>query len=162
MCEPVSLAIAAGVVATASTAGQMIAASKSAKAQEKAILAQRENVLEENKNAASAELFDQARAARREQAKIRTAAGEAGLGLNSGSIEGLLFDSAMQMELQGSRTLSNLESRNDAVHDEVEASMSQIQKPTLLGAGLQVAGAALSGYSGVQNSKLQIKRAGDV
>ena len=119
-------------------------------------------MLEENRDAASAELFDQARAARREQGKIRVAAGEAGLGLNSGSIESLLFDSAMQMELQGSRTLSNLESRNDAVNDEVNASLSQIQKPTILGAGLQIAGAAASGYAGVQNSKLQIKRAGDV
>lgn len=107
-------------------------------------------------------MFDQMRAARREQAQIRTAAGEAGLGLNGGSIESLLFDSAMQMELQGSRTLANLESRNAANDAEAESALSQIQRPTLLGAGLQVAGAAASGWAGVQNSKLAIKRAGDV
>jgi hypothetical protein len=107
-------------------------------------------------------MFDQMRGARREQAKIRTAAGEAGLGLNGGSIEGLLFDSAMQMELQGSRTIANMESRLAANDAEAESALSQIQKPTLLGAGLQIGGAAASGWAGIQNSKLAIRKSGDV
>lgn len=143
-------------------AGSAIAQSKTAKAQTKAIRAQQERVNEENRDAASAELFDQMRNARREQGKIRTAAGEAGLGLNGGSIEGLLFDSAMQMELQGSRSIANMESRIAANNAEAESMLSQIQSPTLLGAGLQVAGAAASGWAGIQNSKLAIKKAGDV
>lgn len=162
MCDPVSASIALAVVSTVGTVGQVVAASKTAKAQEKSIRLQHERVAEENRDAASAEMFDQMRAARREQAKIRTAAGEAGLGLNGGSIEGLLFDSAMQMELQGSRTMANLESRNASNDADAESMLSQIQKPTLLGAGLQVAGAAASGFAGIQNSKLQVKRSGDV
>jgi hypothetical protein len=150
------------VVSTAGAAGQAIAAGKTARAQEKAIRVQRERVLEENRDAAGAELFDQMRSARREQARIRTAAGEAGLGLNGGSIEALLFDSAMQMELQGSRTLANLESRNAATDAETESALSQVQRPTLLGAGLQVAGAAASGWAGIQNSRLAVQRAGEV
>lgn len=162
MCDPVSASIALAVVSTVGTVGQVVAARKTANAQEKSIRLQHERVAEENRDAASAEMFDQMRAARREQAKIRTAAGEAGLGLNGGSIEGLLFDSAMQMELQGSRTMANLESRNASNDADAESMLSQIQKPTLLGAGLQVAGAAASGFAGIQNSKLQVKRAGDV
>lgn len=162
MCDPVSLSIGLAVVGTAQAVGGQIAAAKTAKAQQKAINAEHARVAEENRDAASSEMFDQMRAARREQAKIRTAAGEAGLALNSGSIEGLLFDSAMQMELQGSRTLANLESRQAANDAGAESLMSQVQKPTLIGAGLQVAGAAASGFSGIQNSKLAIKRAGDV
>lgn len=162
MCPPPAIAAALAVVSTIGAVGQAVAQSKSAKAQTRAINAQQALVAEENRDAASAELFDQARAARREQGKIRTAAGEAGLGLNGGSIEGLLFDSAMQMELQGSRTLANLESRQAANNAEAESMLSQVQSPTLLGAGLQVAGVAASGWAGVQNSKLAIRKAGDV
>jgi hypothetical protein len=162
MCDPVSASIALAVVSTVGAAGSAIAQAKSAKAQTKAIRAQQELVNEENRDAASAELFDQMRNARREQGRIRTAAGEAGLGLNGGSIEGLLFDSAMQMELQGSRTIANMESRNAANNAEAESMLSQVQSPTLLGAGLQVAGAAASGWAGIQNSKLAIRKAGDV
>ena len=162
MCDPVSISIGLAVVSTAQAVGGQIAASKTAKAQQKAINAEHARVAEENRDAASAQMFDQMRAARREQAKIRTAAGESGLGLNSGSIEGLLFDSAMQMELQGSRTMANLESRQAANDASAESMMSQVQKPTLLGAGLQVAGAGLSGWSGVENAKLKVKKAGDV
>lgn len=162
MCDPVSASIALAVVSTVGTAGSVIAASKNAKAQTRAIRAQHERVAEENRDAASAEMFDQMRAARREQAEIRTAAGEAGLNLNGGSIESLLFDSAMQMELQGSRTIANLESRQAANDAEAESMLSQVQRPTLLGAGLQIAGAAASGWAGIQNSKLAIRKAGDV
>lgn len=162
MCDPVSLSVALAVAGAAQTAGSIISASKTAKVQEQAIRNQHARVAEENRDAASAEMFDQMRAARREQAKIRTAAGEAGLGLNGGSIDALLFDSAMQMELQGSRTLSNLESRNAANDDQAESALSQIQRPTLLGAGLQIAGSAASGFAGIQNTKIKLKRAGDV
>lgn len=162
MCDPVSASIALAVVSTVSAGANVIAQSKTAKIQQRAIDKQQAVVAEENRQAASSEMFDQMRAARREQAAIRTASGEAGLGLNSGSIEAMLFDSAMQMELQGSRTIANMESRHKANTAEAESMLSQIQKPTLLGAGLQVGSAALSGWTGVQNSKLAIKKAGDV
>lgn len=161
MCDPVTASVALAVTSVVGTVGQTIAANKTAKAQERAIRDQHARIAEENRDAASAEMFDQMRAARREQARVRTAAGEAGLGLNGGSIEALLFDSAMQMELQGSRTLANLESRNAANDDAAESQLSQIQRPTLLGAGLQVAGAAASGWAGIQNTQLALKRAGD-
>jgi hypothetical protein len=154
MCDPVTASIALAVTTVVGTGAQLAVQASAAKKQEAQIRSQQAVVAEENRVEASSELFDQMRAARREQAKIRTAAGEAGLGLNSGSIEGLLMDSAMQMELQGSRTLANMESRHAANTADAESMLSQVQKPTLLGAGLQLAGAAASGWSAVGNAKI--------
>lgn len=162
MCDPVSASIALAVTAVASTGANIVAQNKAANAQEASIRAQHEMVSEENRREASGELFDQMRAARREQGRIRTAGGEAGLSMAGGSIEGLLFDSAMQMEMQGGRTIANMESRHAANTAEADSMLSQIQKPTALGAGLQLAAAGASGWAGVQNSKLTVKRAGDV
>lgn len=94
------------------------------------------------------------RATRREQARIRTASGEAGLSLQSGTIEQLLLDSAMQGELQGSRTIANMESRNAASTAEAASALSQIQKPTALGAGLQIASSAAAGWSDLEKAKV--------
>ena len=152
MCDPVSAVI--GAISVASAIGGQVAANKSAKAQTKAIHAQRAVVREETRVKASNELFDQMREMRVQQGRIRTAAGEAGLSLASGSVEGLLFDTAMQQELQGDRTLANMESRHTANEGEAASMLSRIQKPTLLGAGLQVAAAGASAWSGAQQAKI--------
>lgn len=157
MCDPVTAAIVVGVTAVAGTTAQVIGQAQAAKAQTKAINDQRAVVREETRQEASSQLFDQMRAARREQASIRTAAGEAGLGLNSGSVEGLLDDSAMQMELQGSRTIANMESKHKANEAEAGSMLSRIQSPTLLGAGLQIASAGASAWSGIQGAKIKTK-----
>lgn len=138
----------------AQTTAGVVAQAKTAKAQAKAINNQLEVTAEENRKQASAELFDQMRASRREQARIRTGAGEAGLSLGSGSVENLLLDSAMQLEFKQDRTLANMESRHNANVAEAESMMSRIQKPTALGAGLQVGASAASAWSGVQNAKI--------
>lgn len=152
MCEPVSAVLAA--VTIASTAGQLVAQSKTAKAQEEAILAQRGVVREENRRQATNELFDQMREMRRQQGRIRTSAGEAGLSLNSGVVEGLLLDTAVQMELNGDRTLANLESRNTAAETQADSMMSRVQRPTALGAGLQLGAATASGFSTIQRARI--------
>lgn len=157
MCDPVSAAIITTTLAVAGSAAQSITAMKSAKAQTKAIRAQQAVAREENRQVASAELFEQSRGARREQGRIRAAAGEAGLSLDSGSIEGLLLDSAMQQEMAHDRTMANLESRQRASTAEASSMFSQIQKPTLLGAGLQVATAAAQGWSSIQGAKLKVR-----
>jgi hypothetical protein len=162
MCDPLTAAIVGGVISTVGAGASAISAMKSADAQAKAIAQQREVVNEENRKEASAELFDQMRASRREQGKIRTAAGEAGLSLTSGSIEGLLNDSAMQMELQGSRTIANMESKEAANNAEADSMLSQVQKPTLLGAGLQIASAASSAWTSVGNAKIAKAKASKV
>jgi len=162
MCDPVTAAVTMAVVSTVGVGANAVAQAKTAKAQTKAIRAQQALVAEENRDVASAEIFDQMRGARREQGKIRAAAGEAGLSLTSGSIEGLLLDSAMQMELQGSRSIANMESRHAANTAEASSMLSQIQKPTVLGAGLQMASAAASGWSSVQSAKITKAQASKV
>lgn len=152
MCDPVSAVL--GAISVASTIGGQVAANKSAKAQVKAINNQRALVREETRREATNDLFDQMRDMRRQQGRIRSAAGEAGLSLSSGAVEGLLYDTAMQMELQGDRTLANMESRHTANESEAASMMSRIQKPTALGAGLQIAAAGLSAYSGAQAAKI--------
>jgi len=156
MCEPISaaIAIASVVGATANVAAQ----AKSAKAQQKAIEHQQAIAREQTRATAGAELFDQMRATRREQARIRAAAGEAGLSLSSNSIEGLLMDSEQQGQMQGARTLANMESRHAAHTAEAVSMLSHIHKPTALGAGLQIGSAALQGWSGMKNAQLKKTR----
>ena len=158
MCEPtVAAAIALGVSSVASTTASVIGQAKAAKAQAKALNDQFAAVAEENRLAASAEMFDRDRAARREQARIRTAAGEAGLALSSGAIEHLLLDSAMQNELANQRSLANRESRDAAALAETTSMMSRVQKPTPLGAGLQIGSSAVSAWTGIREAQAKVK-----
>lgn len=139
----------------ATTAASTVSQIKAAKAQTKAARNQYAAAQEENRRVASAELFDQSRAARIEQGRTMAAAGEAGLSLASGSLSGLLTDIAMQKTLQGDRTIANMESRHAQNLAEHESMLSQIQKPTALGAGLQIASAGVSAYSSASSLKLQ-------
>jgi hypothetical protein len=145
MCDPITASIAIAVVAT--TAG-VVAKNQAVKAQAKAINNQLSVVNEENRQKASGELFDAMRATRREQGRIRAAAGEAGLSTSSGNIEALLSDSQMQGGLSQQRLLANMESRQRANNAEAESSLSQLQKTTALGAGIQIASAAGNAYIG--------------
>lgn len=122
---------------------------QSAKSQMKAIATQQERMAEENRVATSTEMFDRDRQARREQARILTAAGEAGLSLNSGAVENMLLDSAMQQNLSNQRSLANMESRIAASDAEANSMRSKVASPTLLGAGLQIAGSVASNTKGL-------------
>lgn len=153
MCDLVTAAVVAGVASVAGTTASVVGQIQSAKAQNKAIAAQAEQVAEENRLSASADMFERDRAARREQARIRTAAGEAGLGLNSGAIENLLMDSAMQNELANDRTLANRESRDKANIAEANSMYSKVQSPTALGAGIQIGASAASAWMGVDSAR---------
>jgi hypothetical protein len=152
-------AIVAGITTVANAGAQLIQASKHAKAQAEALNKQLGIARQETRREASSELFDSMREARREQAKVRAQAGEAGLSLTSGSIEDLLMDSAMQGEMRADRTLANMEARHRANVAEGESMASRIQKPTLLGAGLQLGAAGTSAWLGVENAKIKQRTA---
>jgi len=153
MCEPVSLAIAAGVTAVASTGYSLIAQSQAAKAQNRAIHQQLEFTNEEARRKASTEIFDTMRASRREQGRVRAAAGEAGLAL-TGSVDTLLMDSAMQAEMSNDRSIANQESRVAANVAEANSMFSQVQNVNAVGAGLQLGGAGLNAWSGINGAKI--------
>lgn len=150
MCDPIT----ATVLAVATTAASTVSQIKAAKAQEKAIRNQMEVAALENRRVASAELFDQSRAARIQAGRTMAAAGEAGLSLSSGSIQGLLTDIAMQRTLQGDRTIANMESRHTQNVAEGASMLSQTSRPTALGAGLQIAGTGFNAYSSASGLKL--------
>jgi hypothetical protein len=155
MCDPVTATVLAVTTAAASSVAQI----KAAKAQEKAVRQQMELAAVENQRVASAELFDQSRAARIEKGRVMSAAGEAGLSLSSGSIQTLLTDIAMQRTLQGDRTIANMESRHAQNVAEGASMLSQIQRPTALGVGLNMATAGVNAYSGATSLKLQRQQA---
>lgn len=149
MCDPISLA----AIAVVSTAVQVVGASQAAKQQAKAINKANATKQHEIDQAATAEINDRLREARREQGRIAVAAGEAGLSLSSGGVESLLLDSAMQAELANDRSLANRESRKKSAAAEAQVMMPS--RATTLGAGLQIAlagGKAYMGASGQQKA----------
>lgn len=154
MCDPVTATVVAGVMTVASAVGGVVAQTHAANVQASAINSQLETVATENRNSASAEIFDRMRAARREQARIRVAAGEAGLGLSSQSIGQLLLDSAMQSDLANQRTLANRESRDAAARADATSAMSQVHKPTAIGAGLQIGSAVVGSWSDISKARV--------
>ncbi len=104
------------VGAATETIGQM----QSAKAQQKAIDAQLATTQQEIRVAQTAELNERQRVARKEQARIKVAAGEAGLNIG-GSVEALLKDSLMQNQLSAERTNLNAESQQRAAAAEANS-----------------------------------------
>lgn len=152
MCDPVTAAVVVGVTMVAGEAASIAAEIKGAKAQTKAIKEQAAVAREETRAEATAELFDNMRAARREAGRTRATAGEAGLDLGSGSVEALLMDSAMQSELKNDRTIANMESRHNSNVAEANSMLSRIQKPTALGAGLRIAATGAKAFAGVANA----------
>lgn len=143
------------VAAVATAAAGVVTQVQAAKRQEAAIRDQLAISQKEIDNKATAELNDRQRAARREQARIRVAAGQAGLQLG-GSIDTLLQDSLMQAGLAGERTLDNRAAEQRNVAAEANSMLSRVERPTLLGAGLQIASAGMNGYS--QGKSMQIAR----
>lgn len=150
MCDPLSAAIALSV---ATAAAGIVSQVKSAKTNEAAI---RSTLLETNTQIdqkATGELNDRQRVARREQARVRVAAGEAGLQLG-GSIDLLLMDSLVQSGLAAERTAQNRDNERSNATAEANSMLSRIQSPTILGAGLQLGTAALDGYATGSNLKV--------
>lgn len=155
MCLPAlpMIMIAASV---ASTAVSVVTQAQSAAAQTKALQTQQATQEQQIRTAETAQINDQARAARSQQARIKTAAGAAGLSLGSGSIEDLLLNSVQQQGLADSRIQLNAGEQVSESRAEGAAAASRIQSPTLLGAGLQLGLSGLNGY--FQGSSLQIQR----
>jgi hypothetical protein len=162
MCNP---AIALAVISAATTAVSVVSEVKAANRQNKAIAEQYAAQTEEIRSQEGAAINDRLRAARKEQGRVRVAAGEAGLQL-TGSVASLLQDSTMQTALYDERVRANAGARIDAATAEANSMYSQVQKPTILGAGLRVAGSAIKGYVGgavlgaKAGSLLKLSRAG--
>ena len=143
MCDPVTLAIGATLATTAvSVVGQI----QSANAANKAIRQQHKVQQKQIDQQAADEITQRLRQARREQGRIMVAAGESGLQTESGVVQALLTDAAMQATLSNQNSLANRESRKEAATAQANAQM--VSKPTALGAGLQIGLAGLNAAVG--------------
>lgn len=142
-------------LAVVSTAATTIGEIKAAKAQNKAITAQLAEQTAQIESQESAELNDRQRQVRREQARIRIAAGQQGLN-TTGSVLSLLQDSAMQGALADERISQNADNQHKAASAEANSMYSRVSQPTILGAGLRIAQAGMGGYyqgKGIQASQ---------
>lgn len=146
MCEPVTAAIVVGSLAVATSAASVVGQMQSASAQQRLIAQQDELAAEQIKDQATADINERSRAARRERARIRVAAGEAGLNLQSGSIEGLLMDSLFQQNFDNTGTIKNAENAQKSRQLRTQSQLiDRASRPTFLAAGLQVASSGLQG-----------------
>lgn len=150
MCDPVTATLVG--VAVIGSAMQSVTQIKAANAQQKAINNQLAVNQKEAKDQASSQMFHDLRASNREQARVRAAAGEAGLSTTSGNIDALLNDSQMQLGFKNSTSIANMESRQAANEAEATSMMSRVQKPTALGVGLNMAVSGASAWAGSPNA----------
>lgn len=147
MCIPA--VAAAALIAAGTQAVSIIATNQAVKANNKAVQASNALRKEQIDKAATSEINQRLREARREQSRIMVAAGEAGLSLQSGGVESLLLDSIMQAELANDTSLANRESRKLA--SDAQARENLQSKTTLLGAGLRIGLAAAGAAQGERN-----------
>lgn len=155
MCDPVTIMT---TLAIASTATSIISEVQSAKYQKAAIDQQLSTQQAQILTAETAELNERQRTARKEAARVKVAAGQAGLNIG-GSVEAMLQDSLMQNQLARERTRLNAESQQQSAVADANSAYSRIEEPTLLGAGLRLASAGAQGYYSGKSMKLSQKNA---
>jgi hypothetical protein len=144
------------VLSVASSGASIVSQMRAAKAQNAAITQTLERTETDTRGQATAQVNERLRESRREQGRIKVAAGEAGLQL-TGSVQSLLNDSVMQTTLANERTVGNARRNLEGARAEANSAYSRVESPSALGAGLQLATAAMQGYSA--GKSLQITRA---
>lgn len=162
MCEPVTIGGVTYLTATqtalvsltvASAAASTYAQQQSADAQAKAASQQAQNKAEESAAAAAEKLGARVREGRRARGRAIVAAGEANVGGNSFSA--VLQNSLMQQDMDAALIQQNAAFQGRAIQGELKSAIASTNAPTALSAGLNIAGAGVSGYA----SGLQIENA---
>ena len=144
MCEPASISLA--IAGAVSAIGSTVAAKKQGKASRKALTTQRKAEAEQQSDQAEQQLGQRIRAARRERARARVAAGEGGVeGSQSFGLQ--LKDSLFQQDLDTAAIQKNLSISGRAGQARFASSFSSTPNPN----ALDFLGAATSGIgSGLQ------------
>lgn len=143
MCNPMALAAVMMVAEGTRQYGQY----KTGKAQAAALNKQNAARAEEIRDAASVELGERARAARRERARLMAAGSESGFQTSGGSFEALMMNSLFQQGFDQGLILENERTQQEAREAHAQSLMSQIQLPSFGSAALQIAGAGVQGYA---------------
>ncbi|HEX3888495.1 MAG TPA: hypothetical protein VHW05_13440 [Phenylobacterium sp.] len=144
MCDPVT---ALAVVSVVSTAASVATEIQGAQAQNKAIGQQLQQQNQQANVQEVSSLNDRARQARVEQGRMAVAAGEAGLQLDSGSVEQMLLNSAMQQKQANEAIETNRDNQVAANTSEANRYYSSVQEPSVIGAGLRLVGAGVTGFA---------------
>ena len=146
MCEPVTLTTGLSI---ASSAVGAVGAYQQARGQRAALEASARQRASEISDQQEVELGERVRAGRRERARLRVSAGEAGLALTSNSFEAQIADSFSQQGQDAGVIRFQGRQSERALRSGVNTRAASIQGDSplaLAGAGLQIAGSGLSGY----------------
>jgi hypothetical protein len=144
LCNPLLLAV--GVAAT--TAAKVAGDAKAAAAQARALNAQSAAQATQIAEAATAERLDTTVEGFRRSGVARVAGAGRGLNDASGSLDMALKAIQMDTDFDTARIEKQASMQQDGRLNDTRSRLSTIQQPTLLSAGLQVAGAGASAYVG--------------
>ena len=150
MCSPPAIVMA---LSMASTATGLFAQRQAANAQLEALETQRQAQAEELSAQAEQRMGERVKKARRERARLRVAAGEAGIA--GASFEAVLADSFAQQNQDLATIAKNVAFADRASQARFRSAVAQVDRPTLVSSALQI---GLSGAQGFQ-SGLQIQAA---
>jgi len=141
MCDAVSAMVA---ISIASAGVGLYAQRETAKAQEHLITSQSARETDEAVESAEEELGQRIKASRERRARARVAAGESGaLGASfAASINQSLSDESMDAALIAKKSAFT----QRGIADRANMALASIRSPSALEAGLQIAGAGISGY----------------
>jgi len=148
MCEPTTIIMGVSAVVGA------VAANKNAKDQSKNMAAQAAAKGKQQTAAAGAKSGERTKQARAERSRLRVAAGESGVA--GQSFEAQLMDSAFQEDSDLAMIENNLGNAGDANNAQTATAFSNVNNPSLLESGLQIAGAVNTGHN-AHTAALQIK-----
>lgn len=158
MCEPTTIALVGMGLSAASAGIGIIAQRRTAQAQEDLINEQNANAQQEIAEKASNEAGERIRAARREAARRRVAAGESGVGGQSLALDIANTYANANRDIAVVARDAMFAGRASTMRARSE--MLEVRKPDAISAGLQIANAGVSGYStglGVGNAYQDLK-----
>lgn len=140
MCDPISIGVG---LAVASSAASVVGQIQQSKAMAKAVNAQSEQQADEIRDRASAEMFDRSVQTFDRIGMQRVAGASRGLNDASRSLalanDAILFD----YNFDNARTMLNTENAQKARLADTRSQLARATRPTLLGAGLQIATAGV-------------------
>lgn len=148
MCEPTTILMGLSIATAAAGA---VAQADTAKQRQRSVNEQADARAEEINAQKTIEAGERVKQARAERARLRVAAGEAGIG--GVSFEDQLFDSFLQEDLDLGNLAKDKEFQLRATEANRRSGLAQSQGPSALETGLNIAGAGYAGYS----AGLQIK-----
>lgn len=156
MCNPALVVVGLQIAAAAAQyAQQADQANKQEKAIKEAADQNQEQLQEQRRQITQQEannLFDVRRMQAREEAAVRTASGESGTGglslaaiINDTAMQAGFESSRIQVDAENARKQNTLEAKGVGVR--AKGDINSIARPSAIGLGLQIAGAAAGGYA---------------